>query len=432
MGQPYQIDGNDEEEISLWENSAAFRRLIYLAAFFALIVLYGFFLSYYLQAYQRQIDVINQRYQQETGTKDQLINDVLPKKHKNPVLTANPKAAAMINYKTLDDYSLVENTWQKRLNPNNIVPKTGFDAYYFDQKRPNQVVLKEHNAHIATKYYAKTFKGIDTSNFGAYWVGKVHAKEDAVYHIKTYGYSKDTKIFLDGRLIDDKSLETAHGLAIFLEQGDYVLEVQTQSSLGSMDMRVNFFDPIISYKADELSDHLSSLGINTKNLYFASVYEPNDANAVIDVYSKISEPYALILSSSIPVNWHIFGNKPQAIIYSNQNSTVSANASQNIIKVDFLDVDYNLLSTKNNCHCFNGIFSCSGIVSLSEQVDEIEKITAMTLVGGSGNYSSNYLSLPGDRFSQTSMSLKTQDYERQRVACQVPTSPINKYPANAP
>ncbi|STZ01072.1 Uncharacterised protein [Moraxella lacunata] len=425
MGKAYQIDG-DDDEVTLWEGSPAFRRLVYGAIALVLLTAYGFWVSAYLQEYQRHIDMINQQYRESSGTNEQLIEDVLPKKSRNPVWNNNPQAASKLNYETLNDYPLATDSWQNRFNPNKIAPSSGFEVYYINQQKPNEVALKEIKPNIAMNYYGDEIKGIPTKELATYWVGRISVPKDGIYFIKKSGDWKSMRILLDGHIMDKGSFQGTSELNVYLKEGNYLLEVEMANKTNDLDLAVNFFHPIITYKNTELSQQLAKLNVNNYNLYFASTYRSDDFNNAVSIHSKVSEPYVLVLSNSEPVNWRIYGNAPQAIIYSGANTSINSVGSPHIVKTDFLNVPYNLLAEKSSCSCHQGVFSCSGVASMRASIEHIEDITGMRLVGGAGDNYARILRLPKDRVSHDIMSRQTQDYEQKRVACQVPTSPVNQ------
>lgn len=425
MSEPYQIDGEDNIS-TLWEGSPIFRRLIYGLIGLGLIVCYGFLVSYVLQLRQKQIDKINQEIIDVTGSTENTIPDILPKKHSNVVLDDNPKAKALLNHKMLENYPIAADAWQYRFNPNKIAPDTGFDVYYFDSKAPYKLVFRENKPYIALNSHQNALYGIPVKDMSTYWVGKISVSKDGIYHIKHNGEAETLRVLLNGRVIEDKQSQYGNDIAIFLEKGDYVFEVEAKNKYYA-DLSVAFLHPIIMHKENELRGYLSKLGVSNSNLYFVSVDESSDMNKIVNVQSVVEEPYVLILSSQNIVNWQIYGHPPKAIIYNNDMSNVASVGAPLLIKSDVY-IDSELLSTEVSCSCHHGMFSCGGVHDVHESIQHVESLTGMRLVGGTGErYASNLL-LPQTLVNQELINQRHQVYEQKRMACQVPTSPtINQH-----
>jgi len=103
----------------------------------------------------------------------------------------------LIDFSSATSYPKAENTWSNILNPTGEVSKVGFSAFYIDTKNPKNIIDREVVDDISISYSHSNFRGINSGDFGGYWVGEIECSNKKVKQISIYqGHSK-TRLIID-------------------------------------------------------------------------------------------------------------------------------------------------------------------------------------------------------------------------------------------
>jgi len=105
-------------------------------------------------------------------------------------------------------FPIPETTWGEHFNPTKLVPDQGFLAFYFDSSKPTQLVHPVQVKNISIKYNGNDFRGIHSSNFGAYWVGVITTHEPETLEIIADEGWNDFRVIIDGSIVQKHSRGT--------------------------------------------------------------------------------------------------------------------------------------------------------------------------------------------------------------------------------
>lgn len=100
-------------------------------------------------------------------------------------------------------HSIPKTTWGAHFNPDNAVPSEGFYAFYFDSSKPADLVNPEQVEKISVEYNRNDFRGIDSQDFAAYWVGAINTREKTTFKVKADKGWNEFRVIIDGSIIQD-------------------------------------------------------------------------------------------------------------------------------------------------------------------------------------------------------------------------------------
>lgn len=411
----YNVDHDDDEDddyVSLWSHSPLFRRLVYAAILLFVAVVYGFYVFHQAMMVSK---AHHQRIQAVINNANNTNNS-----GKNNTISPTPTAAAINLQDSLANYPLADDWIASKLNPNRIVPATGFDAYYFNSEDPTYTVIhKENRRDIHIDYSYDEFHQIPSQNFGGYWIGKFTAPQDGSYELTGDASWSESRVLLNGRVIG-KGNNGFPSTTLYLRRGEYTLEFEYVNNWHTTNMYAKLQIPVKSYeRGGELSSAIANLNLPADTrLYLAAVSGSEAPDKTIKVVSNAPDPYVLMLSSFNRVNWEVYGMPPRAIIY-NTGGTVASVGSPPAFRSDVY-TDEDLFNSRPQCSCHRGIFNCGTTPDINEVIANVRSWTGLTLVGGTGGGFANTLNLPNTYLDSHFIQTYQNEYSRQRQECAVP------------
>lgn len=329
----------------------------------------------------------------------------------------------------LNHFPKAESSWGKHLNPNNHIPDTGFDAYYLNSNNLKTIVAKENVPHIAINYAYQDFHRIDSENFSAYWVGKLRVPKDASYQFSVDLSWAQVRIVLNGHVILNAK-NNAPNRAVYLPAGDYTMEVQYSNHWHTVGFQVKATPVDLSVPTHDLPRALEKLNPPANTVvYLASVYESNHKNNQITLKAhQINRPYILILDSYHAVNWQATDlPKPIAIVQTgNISSHIHATGNPPIVlsRESFDHYTDEVKDIANSCSCTFGRFSCSENRNLGFIAKKIRQQTGFPLVGVSGIYEAETLTVPEKIINPSIISQAETEFAKQEQLCKQKSHPI--------
>lgn len=402
----------DDESVTLWQHARPFRRLVFVAVALLLVIAYGFRYAHVLQKQQAHIDAVARQLR---ATQAQNAATTNP----NNVIASAGQLSFAPSGKMLNQFPLATNTMGERLNPNKRVPVSGFDAYYFNTQEPTHVVHQENviNIHLEADY--DSFHKIPSQFLGGYWIGMIQVPADGDYVLSVNSSWSFARALIDGRVIGEDATHGSFGRTVYLNKGNYVLELEYKNNWHSADMYFSFQKDNPIYKKEILANTIAQLGIDggTK-LYAVAIQKSQNPDKIIDIYSDIKEPYVLLLSGGQRgMLWQIYGTPPKAIIYGYGDGQIRSVGSPYLVETDAI-FGKNFLSEEVYCYCNQGHFGCSDYESIEETVATLRDITGLTLVGGKTEFALSTVYLPDVMITPTMIANQTQSYLSQKKSCE--------------
>ena len=323
---------------------------------------------------------------------------------------------------SLSHFPKAESSWGKHLNPQNHIPNTGFDAYYLNRNDLKTIVAKENVPHIAINYAYQDFHRIDSKNFSAYWVGKLRVPKDAAYQFSVDLSWAQVRIVLNGHVILNAA-NYAPNKTVYLPAGDYVMEVQYSNHWHTVGFQAKAAPVDLSVPTHDLPRALAKLNPPANTVvYLASVYESNHKNNQITLKAhQINRPYILILDSHNAVNWQATDlPKPIAIVQTgNISSHIHATGNPPIMlsHESFDHYTDEVKDIANSCSCISGRFSCSENMNLGLLAKKVHQQTGFPLVGVSGMYETETLTVPEKTIDSTVIRQAETEFAKQEQLC---------------
>lgn len=418
----------DDDGVTLWEYSATFRKLVYVAVALFCVIGYGFRVSYTVQKQQAHLDYIRQQQQAAQQAHQAQQNTA------NQANTPQQRPASMINSRMLDSFPSASQRVGERLNPDNLVPASGFDMYFFNTQDPYTVVHKENVANIALKFSSMNFHNIPTDFFGAYWVGTVFVPVEGEYFIKASASHASIRAIIDGRVIGKDEQHGTIGNRVYLQKGVYTLEIEYKNATPNTNMHVFFGQHSQIYKKEALANIIAGMGIDSSTpLQVVAIPSAKNPKKTIAVHSSIAEPYVLMLFASAGTLWQVHGIPPKAIIYNADNQVQSVGTPY-LIRSNFY-LSGNDLSDEVYCACTEGGFYCPDYKDLGETVAMFKEWTGLNLAGGKSDSDADVIFLPDVVVTKNMVDRQRQNHANQQQSCATtktiaPVMPTTPSPAN--
>lgn len=414
----YQEYDDDDEGISLWAYSGAFRKLVYVALGLIPFMVLGFYISgiRHKQALaHQQIQQHIQRSQIYTPARSSKITTV-SKVNSTP---AHQVVAAPLTG-GLDDYPMATPWFANTINPNATTPSTGFDGYYFDTTQPHLLLHKTNTQSIF--FDNKLYQNTPTygKSLGAYWVGNLVVSQDGLYEISGNLSNSNVQIFINRRLVSSNSGKITEfpKKQVFLKQGSYVLEVEYQNLFHHPTFSMTVGVPVqVHRRGSEMKSAISALNlpINTK-LYLATVQESNNPDRSVTVFANLPDPYVLIVGSDEIVYWKIDGTPPRAIIFGG-DSTITSVGTPVLLKTNFTGYHRRFIERIPSCtSCENNRLMC-GTVSFETSLESFKNEIGLPLSGSTGSKTTSTLALPNITFDEAMLQTYTNAYARNVAEC---------------
>ena len=296
----------------------------------------------------------------------------------------------------------VKSTWGKYLNPSAKIPKNKYKAFYIDTRNPKKVVASEIVKDISINYNGNQFFNIESSNFGAYWVGNIEFKKDTKKMFYISQSNSSTRVIIDGYILFDGGNRAS--VEYIFKKGIHKIEVEHLNKWHTTNLVVKISPFIKKYNLKEIEIELKPLVKKNTQFYYISAYESSKKDNYIDlVIAKSKRSVILLLQSQRVVTWNIknpYKTKIKAIVI--HSNTPEATVAGEIKSIKILHAQRNVgrgykvgLATKrdNNCRCISGHFSCGG-GGASFNADAIPQLFSKRVRGFSGEYAVKILSVP--------------------------------------
>jgi hypothetical protein len=323
---------------------------------------------------------------------------------------------------TLDQYPKAESTWGDTLNPGGTVPAQGYAAYYINQKNPRQTIAQENVTSIAMNYAWDKFHGIPSEQFGAYWVGRLHVPQKALYYISGDLSWAKMRVLLDKHII----IEGEGNTSLELDAGDYLLEVEYLNNWHTVGFHFAITPAVTELDEEALPAIIAAQKLPADTVTYAvGVYESASRDNHILLQAPAGDtPYILLLGSYNAVQWDISGRAPALVIYNGawHSSSVRSDGGNTPLLAWKGNIDHDLGEQKpRGCSCHGGHFHCEGSGNtLGEFAERVRTMTAFPLAGYSGKYSTDALNIPEIVINAENLAASAQvqaDIDAQRRSC---------------
>jgi len=359
-------------------------------------------------------------YQLECGQADDA--------YRSDQISSRRKPGSKESVKTAGGYPKANSTWGEKLNPTGRVPDRGFSAYYIDTNNPGKVIAHEAVDSITINYIYDDFHGIDSKNFGAYWVGYVNTPEQETRRIAiSQGWSK-ARIMIDGAVV--YTGDSDEELLLSFEPGKHLVEVEYVNNWHTTEFSVGFLEDIEKLSFKEIKTRLEKEISGGYDLFYAGLCESSSKDLSVGLtIEKHDRPVVLVLSSYSAVMWKLsnpFKTEIKAIVYGSYSpgTQISGDIDSSTM-VLFSAKSIGSYNETPNCSCTAGHFHCEG-KSMLFTINELAHISDYRLRGFAGKYSATALRVPQTMVNdQTVQELKAKDIEieRLREACKKENDP---------
>ena len=289
----------------------------------------------------------------------------------------------------------VSTTWGDYLitNPNDI-PTGKFKAFYFDSRKPKQIIFSEIVENIGVNYPYEEFHNIDSGHFGGYWVGYLDINKEEPYTFAISFSNSKIRVIVDGYELYNGSHRAM--IPYTFSKGKHKIEIEYLNGWHTTELTVDILPKIKFVGLDDIKKTLLALDMKNIEFWYAGVYDSKakDNTITLDI-QKSDKPIVLLLQSYSAIRWKI--NNPyhtdiKKVILNSYApiSTVSGITPDKVIYTKSYTASGYIL--ENRCSCMNGIFHCS-----SGTFDGYSPITSMfdkQIKGFSGKYSTDLLQVP--------------------------------------
>ena len=298
----------------------------------------------------------------------------------------------ILDYIAHNGLKKTDNTWGKRLNPQNKIPKIGFQAYYFNINEPKKIITSENVDAISVNYAYKSFHGIESHKFGAYWVGNLRFDKEEKKVITIDLSRSKVRIIIDGYILYEG--KNSNEIPYTFKKGIHKIEVEFLNHWHTTDLMVNILPYYKKYSIDEIGKELKNLNLKDFELWYVGVYESRNKNHTIDLNIKKSEkPIVLLLNARSSVIWNIknpYNTKIASIVLNGVRSISSVKGVKSKIIYAKRSILFGYTLPKE-CTCNSGYYKCSSGF-------KADKILAMfpkkKIRGFSGKYGAKSLDVP--------------------------------------
>lgn len=296
------------------------------------------------------------------------------------------------------EYKKANNTWGDTLNNTGKYPHSGFMAFYINTKDPKKVIYKELVNDISINYPYDEFNGIDSEDFGGYWVGELEFDTETTKQILiNQGHSK-ARLIIDGYIIYEGGRNKE--LVYNFKTGKHKVEVEYINNWHTTEFSLRITDQVKYYSLKEISEKLQVLNKDEIETNLVSVYESSekDLSLVVNI-KKSNKSQVLFLTSYSPVNWQISNPhnvKISAVVYNSHapgalvTGDIKKGTAVFATKERFGRAPHNPYP---KCSCRGGHFHCEEDGPLSS-IQAIENITASKLNGLNAIYSADSIAVP--------------------------------------
>lgn len=214
-------------------------------------------------------------------------------------------------------------SWFDQFSQGTAVPTNSFNAYYIDTKKPNEIIKKDKIEEVAVNYAWDEFMGIESEDFGAYFVGDFVFDVDTLKELSVYNSWAFTRVWIDGKVVYDNGNNIFFTEPYFFKKGKHRIEVEYINDWHTTEMQFAIRDLEKTLTNEEVNEFVKTRVDKKTKVYVISEYDSNN----IDLSNKIEfknrdEDVFLILYSYSPIIWKIDdlkNNKIKGVICINYN-----------------------------------------------------------------------------------------------------------------
>lgn len=341
---------------------------------------------------------------------------------------APAEVAIAPSIRTAADLDPAETSWGENLNPNGKLPKDGFQAFYINTDQPHNVIATESVDSIAINYIYDQFHGIESGDFGAYWVGNLEFETQEVMRIAVSQSWSKARILINGQVLFEGGSD--YSVLYRFEPGLHKIEVEYVNNWHTTEFSVDINAEVTYLNLDEIKARLKSNLLGDYQAYYAGVYESSskDLTTVVNL-GKTAHPVLLVFSSYSPVKWYLsnpYGVDVRAIVYGSYKpgSSVAGDIPDGVLRFA-ASSRIGTYDANPRCRCTAGSFHCEGTGMIST-IEGLQTLTEKPLTGFTGEYSAASLTLPevrvDDRYLED-LKNKIGEIDAQRAACKSENDP---------
>ena len=265
--------------------------------------------------------------------------------------------------KTAADLKIADSTWGEYLNPTDKLPKGSFQAFYINTDKPGTVIATEFVDDIAINYAWDEFHGIESGDFGGYWVGNLEFETQEVKRIAVSQSWSKTRILINGRVLYEGGSDQS--ILYRFEPGVHKIEVEYVNNWHTTEFSVDISSEVSCLDRDEIKARIEANLYGHYQVYYAGVYESPSKNlkTVVNL-ERTARPVLLVLSSYSPVKWYLsnpYGVDVRAIVYgsSKPGATLAGEISDAVIRFP-AGSRIGSYDVSPRCRCVAGHFHCEG------------------------------------------------------------------------
>ena len=319
-------------------------------------------------------------------------------------------------------------TWGEYLNPKGTVPKNRFQAFYINTKEPQKVIASETVDKVSVNYPYDKFHGIKSEDFGGYWVGNFSYDKETPLQIGVSQSWSKTRIIIDGTVVYEGGGNAR--VPYTFAKGKHRVEIEYINNWHTTGFMVTIAPEKKTYGAAEIKRLLAEHTSKQSKVLYAGVYESRNKEQTVTLkLAKSTVPVVLVLSSYDAVEWIVKNPhrvKIEAVVYGAYKPGVEVEGDlPKGTPVWAAESRFGSYSFEERCSCHGAHFHCEGSNGL-DVVEGIEAMTGKTVLGVSGLYGADALSLPAEPVTQAWREAKRKEksaIEAQRDACQKEQNP---------
>lgn len=319
----------------------------------------------------------------------------------------------------------VESTWGKYLNPNDVIPENRFKTFYINTNIPKKIIASEIVDSVSVNYSYKDFHGINSKDFGAYWVGNFTFTKNTTLQLNISQSWAKTRVIIDNLIVYEGGNNAE--IPFNFVKGTHKIEVEYMNNwhTTSFSMGINPFQKL--YKYNELKQNLKLS--DDINVWYVGIYESQKKDHGVDlVLKKSQKPIVLLLQSHETTIWNItnpFKNTINAIIVgrSKPGSKVVGDLEEESIFYISSKLGNHRIYPK--CNCLPPRFHCEG----GNVINTNKRIATMLnkrINGFNGVYGGKEMVIPEiilDDKKYDEIEKKINDIEVERKECSKKTDP---------
>ncbi|WP_459195778.1 copper amine oxidase N-terminal domain-containing protein [Wukongibacter baidiensis] len=240
-------------------------------------------------------------------------------------------------------------TWGNYLNTKIEVPKNKFKGYFINTKDPRTVV-KISEFDEAGVNYSWSDIGIESEDFGAYYVGDFNYDEEITKIIAVDQSYSFTRVIIDGKVVINDDGSYNGPVEYKFTRGTHRIEVEYVNDWHTTNFLVSIRDKVPMKTLEDARKFIGDNITSSTKVYMLDIYSSNQMDFKETLKLTDNEESALlILRSYEPIKWTIKDLKKtnlKGIIYMSY-SEGSKIDFENITPVDYiripvfsLDFDY--------------------------------------------------------------------------------------------